>query len=165
MPFYRSSDSGGVSSGCSEPSSRTSVSSNSVMVTTPGAASSITSTVTVLTVEMLGGFTTLALFRATCFAPVRLGLALARPFRVFDLVAVRLVALPRVGSRVGRPGCALLTFFSLGSLASSVEPSWSSSDLHSKDCQLNLANLRMKQGRNGVTVDEAHGCAASNHVR
>jgi putative SOS response-associated peptidase YedK len=23
----------------------------------------------------------------------------------------------------------------------------------------------MKQGRNGVTVDEAHGCPASNHVR
>jgi hypothetical protein len=73
------------------------------MVTTPGAASSITSTVTVLTVEMLGGFTTLALFPATCFAPVRLGLALARPFRVFDLVAVHLAALPRVGLRVLPP--------------------------------------------------------------
>ena len=54
---YRSSDSGGVSSGCSgpSPSSRSFVSSNSVIVISPGAAFSIASTVTVSTVEMLGG--------------------------------------------------------------------------------------------------------------
>ena len=73
------------------------------MVISPGAASSITSTVTVSTAEMLGGFAALALFRATCFAPARLGIAFARPLRGFDLAAVRLVALPRVGLRVLRP--------------------------------------------------------------
>ena len=46
---------------------------------------------------MLGG-SGLALFRATFFAPV-LGLGLARPFLAFDLVAVLLTALARVGLR------------------------------------------------------------------
>ena len=54
---------------------------------------------TVSTVEVLGGSTGLALFRATFFAPVRLGLGLARPFLAFDLVAVLLTALARVGLR------------------------------------------------------------------
>ncbi len=52
-PVYCSSDSGGVSSGRSgpTPSSRTSHSSNSEIVISPGAVSSITSTVTVSTVR------------------------------------------------------------------------------------------------------------------
>jgi hypothetical protein len=67
------------------------------MVISPGAVSLITSTVTVSTVEVLGG-SGLALFPAAFFAV--LGLGLARPFLAFDLVAVLLTALPRVGLRV-----------------------------------------------------------------
>jgi hypothetical protein len=51
--------------------------------------------VTVSTVEALGGFTGLALFRATFFAAARLGLALPKRFLGFDLATVRFVALRR----------------------------------------------------------------------
>jgi hypothetical protein len=80
------------------------------MVITPGAASSITSTVTVSTVEVLGGYTGLALFRATCFAAPRLGIGLAKRFLDFDLAAVRLATLPRAGLRVLRPWLRAVDF-------------------------------------------------------
>jgi len=80
------------------------------MVITPGAASSITSTVTLSTVEVLGGFTGLALFRATFFATGRFGLALAKRFAGFDLATVRLAALPRVGLRVLPPWLRAVDF-------------------------------------------------------
>jgi hypothetical protein len=89
---YRSSDSGGVSSG-SLPSSRISVSSNSVMVITPGTGASITSMVVVSTTGVIGGFG-LAFLRAGFFAPGRLASA-ATPFFGLNLAVVRLAALPR----------------------------------------------------------------------
>jgi hypothetical protein len=67
-----------------------------------------------------------ALFRARFFAPVRLGMVLAKRFPGFDLAASPLYLAWASGSC--RPGCAPLTFFSLGSLASSVEPSSSPSN-------------------------------------
>ena len=96
---YCSSGSGGAepfSSASSGPLlSRTSVSSNSVMVITPGTGSSITSTTTVSTVRVLGGFTGLAVFRATLFARARLGLTSANRFLGVGLATARLTALRR----------------------------------------------------------------------
>ena len=96
---YCSSGSGGAesfSSGSSGPLlSRTSVSSNSVTVITPGTASSITSTTTVSTAGVLGGFTGLALFRATFFTRPRLSLAPAKRFLGVGLATARFTDLPR----------------------------------------------------------------------
>src|SRR5215469_12449783 len=75
------------------PASRMSVSSNSVMVITPGAGSSTTSTIVVSPTGVIGGFRGLAFFRATFSALGRLVFATA--FFDFNLVAVRLAALPR----------------------------------------------------------------------
>jgi hypothetical protein len=72
------------------------------MVSTPGAVSSITSTVTVSTVEALGGFTGLALFRATFFAMGRFGPALAKRFFGFDLLPPWLRAVDLLFRRVTR---------------------------------------------------------------
>ncbi len=101
-----------VSSGGSSfgPGSRTSVSSNSVMVTTPGAGSSIASTVTVSTVGILGRFIFLALFGAAFFAAARLDVGLAKRFLDFDLAAVRLITLPRRGLPVFRPWLRAVDF-------------------------------------------------------
>jgi hypothetical protein len=64
-----------------------------VTVITPGAGSSTTSTIVVSTTGVVGGFIGLAFLRATFFVLGRL--ALARPFLGFNLLAVRLPALPR----------------------------------------------------------------------
>ena len=97
VPSYRSSDSGGVSSGRSgpSPSSRTSVSSNSVMVISPGTGSSITSAMMVSTAGGIAGFVGLTFFRATFFAPARLGLSFAKRFFGIALATVRFADLPR----------------------------------------------------------------------
>ena len=55
----------------------------------PGTGSSITSTTTVSTAAVLGGFTGLALFRATFFTRARLGLALAKRFLGAGLATAR----------------------------------------------------------------------------
>ena len=75
------------------PASRMSVSSNSVMVITPGAGFSTTSMILVSATGVIGGFCGLAFFRATFSALGRLVLATA--FFDLNLVAVRLAALPR----------------------------------------------------------------------
>jgi hypothetical protein len=62
-------------------------------VITPGTGSSTTSTVAVSTTGVIGGFTRLAFFRATFFAPGCL--ALATTFFGRSLVVARLVGLPR----------------------------------------------------------------------
>jgi hypothetical protein len=75
------------------PASRTSVSSNSVTVITPGTGSSTTSTIVVSTTWVIGGFIGLAFLRATFFRPPRL--ALATTLVDFDFLAVRLAAVRR----------------------------------------------------------------------
>jgi hypothetical protein len=97
------------------PSSRMSVSSNSVIVITPGTDSSNTSTVVVSTTGAIGGFVRLNFFRASFFAPGPL--ALATPFFI-ALVEVRLAALPCADLEDYR---ALLTYFFVGSLLDLVE--------------------------------------------
>jgi len=64
-----------------------------VTVITPGTDSSTTSTIVVSITGVTGGFTGLALFRATFFALERL--ALATIFFGLTLLTVRLAALPR----------------------------------------------------------------------
>jgi hypothetical protein len=64
-----------------------------VTTVTPGTGSSITSTTTVSTAGVLGGFTALTLFRAF-FAP-RLSLALAKRFLGAALATMRFAGLPR----------------------------------------------------------------------
>jgi hypothetical protein len=67
---------------------------------------------------------------------------LTKCFPGFDLATVRFAALPRVGLRALPPCYALLTFFSLGSLASSVEPY--RHPLIGTQKNANLAESRMK---------------------
>ena len=79
---YHSSDCGGVSSGDSGPlpSSRISVSSNSVMVITPGTGASTVSPMIVSVACVVEGFVGLTFFRASFFAPTRLTLASPNAF-------------------------------------------------------------------------------------
>jgi hypothetical protein len=65
------------------------------MVISPGAASSITSAVTVSTAGVVGGVAGLFLFRPTCFAAACLGIPCAKRLLGFDLAAVRLAASSR----------------------------------------------------------------------
>ena len=108
---------------------------------------------TVSTVELLGGFTGLALFRATFFATARLGIVLAKRFPGFDLATVRLAALSRADTEPLRTlprGVDFLfptvaRFFRLAMIATL--------DGHSKDCPHSvLAESRTKQGRRGATL-------------
>ena len=122
--FNGSSASGGaerLSSGSSgvPPTSRTSVASNSVTTVTSGTGFSITSTMTVSTAGVVGGFTTFTLF-CVFFAP-RLNLALAKRFLGAALATVRFADLPR---RLGGLTAALSIFLFVPFVASSVEP-WS----------------------------------------
>jgi uncharacterized membrane protein YdfJ with MMPL/SSD domain len=80
------------------------------MVIMPGAFSSITSTVTGSTVEVLGGLTGLVLLRVTFFALARVGIAVAKLFVGFDLATVRFAALPRAGSGALRPWLRVVDF-------------------------------------------------------
>jgi hypothetical protein len=92
---YSPFDSGGVesllSSGCSGLviGSRTFVASNSVTTVMPGTGSSIALATTVSTARVVGGFIGLTFSRAILFAPVRLGLALAKRLLGVGFAAVR----------------------------------------------------------------------------
>jgi len=65
------------------------------MTVTPGTGSSITSTTTVWTAGVLGSFLDLTFFRATFFAPARLGSGFAKRFFGVGLATVRFAAFPR----------------------------------------------------------------------
>jgi hypothetical protein len=66
-----------------------------VTTVTPGTGSSITSTVRVSTLGLLGGFIDLSFFRAAFFATTRLDLALAERFLGVGFATVRFAVFAR----------------------------------------------------------------------
>jgi hypothetical protein len=66
-----------------------------VTTVTPGTGSSITSTVSVSTARLLGGFIDLFFFRAAFFAPTSLGLALAERFLGVGFATIRFAGFAR----------------------------------------------------------------------
>jgi hypothetical protein len=93
-----------------QPALRTSASSTSVTVITPGAGCSITSTATVSTAGATGCFIRRTSFRAAFFTGARLGLALAIVRFVAFAALDALRALPRLAEFPLRSFACLCTF-------------------------------------------------------